>query len=84
MKKHPKWGVDILSQSGETEAPCHYPVLQHQERLDGWTYAEFEQALQRFVEAAEAWKDRLSPHEDQNAEQPTPLSPEISQHHLKA
>jgi putative nucleotidyltransferase with HDIG domain len=34
MKKHPKWGVEILSESGMIEEPSYYPVLQHHERGD--------------------------------------------------
>ncbi len=34
MKKHPKWGVDILSETSLIAEPCYYPVLQHHERGD--------------------------------------------------
>ena len=34
MKKHPKWGVEILSESGMIEETSYYPVLQHHERGD--------------------------------------------------
>ncbi|MEW5994716.1 MAG: HD-GYP domain-containing protein [Candidatus Zixiibacteriota bacterium] len=32
MKKHPQWGVEILSETGEVSPVSHYPVLQHHER----------------------------------------------------
>jgi putative nucleotidyltransferase with HDIG domain len=38
MKKHPKWGVDILSKTDELTAPSYYPVLQHHERGDRGGY----------------------------------------------
>ncbi len=34
MKKHPKWGVDILQESEELSEEIYYPVLQHHERGD--------------------------------------------------
>ena len=34
MKKHPKWGVEILSETDMVEAESHYPILQHHERGD--------------------------------------------------
>ncbi|MFQ5453128.1 MAG: HD-GYP domain-containing protein [Candidatus Zixiibacteriota bacterium] len=34
MKKHPKWGVDILKESDEIPSACYYPILQHHERGD--------------------------------------------------
>lgn len=34
MKKHPQWGVDILSQSNVIPRAAYYPVLQHHERGD--------------------------------------------------
>ncbi|HWR82513.1 MAG TPA: HD-GYP domain-containing protein [Candidatus Deferrimicrobium sp.] len=34
MKKHPKWGVDILAETDEIEGVSYYPVLQHHERGD--------------------------------------------------
>lgn len=58
-------------------------VLQHQERLDGWTYQQFEQALHRFVEAAEAWRNRLTPGHDEHAGQLAAVEPQMSEHHLK-
>lgn len=38
IKKHPKWGVEILSETDEIEASCYYPVLQHHERGDRTGY----------------------------------------------
>ncbi|SYZ74455.1 conserved hypothetical protein [Candidatus Zixiibacteriota bacterium] len=32
MKKHPKWGVEILTTTDMIEAASYYPVLQHHER----------------------------------------------------
>jgi len=32
MKKHPKWGVEILTSTDLIDASCYYPVLQHHER----------------------------------------------------
>jgi len=32
MKKHPKWGVEILTSTDMIEAASYYPVLQHHER----------------------------------------------------
>jgi putative nucleotidyltransferase with HDIG domain len=32
MKKHPKWGVEILSETEIISASSYYPVLQHHER----------------------------------------------------
>lgn len=32
MKRHPKWGVEILSGTDLIEATAYYPVLQHHER----------------------------------------------------
>jgi putative nucleotidyltransferase with HDIG domain len=34
MKKHPKWGVDLLSESDLIYDASYYPVLQHHERGD--------------------------------------------------
>lgn len=34
MKKHPRWGVEILSDTDMLAASCYYPVLQHHERGD--------------------------------------------------
>ncbi|MEW6050292.1 MAG: HD-GYP domain-containing protein [Candidatus Zixiibacteriota bacterium] len=34
MKKHPKWGVDILQETALVAEPSYYPVLQHHERGD--------------------------------------------------
>ena len=38
MKKHPQWGVDILSQSNSIPQAAYYPVLQHHERGDRTGY----------------------------------------------
>lgn len=38
MKKHPKWGVDMLSESDELTDIAFYPVLQHHERGDRGGY----------------------------------------------
>ncbi len=32
MKKHPKWGVEILTSTDLIDPSCYYPVLQHHER----------------------------------------------------
>ncbi len=32
MKKHPKWGVEILTSTDLIDPACYYPVLQHHER----------------------------------------------------
>ncbi len=34
MKKHPKWGIEILNETGLVETASHYAVLQHHERGD--------------------------------------------------
>ena len=34
MKKHPKWGVDLLTETDLIPATSYYPVLQHHERGD--------------------------------------------------
>lgn len=34
MKKHPKWGVDILTETAMVPETCYYPILQHHERGD--------------------------------------------------
>lgn len=34
MRKHPKWGVEILTESDEIAATSYYPILQHHERGD--------------------------------------------------
>ncbi len=34
MKKHPKWGVEILTETDQIDAASYYPVLQHHERGD--------------------------------------------------
>ncbi|MBU0984041.1 MAG: HD-GYP domain-containing protein [candidate division Zixibacteria bacterium] len=34
MRKHPKWGVDILQDSSMVSEESYYPVLQHHERGD--------------------------------------------------
>ena len=34
MKKHPKWGVEILEETNEISQQSYYPVLQHHERGD--------------------------------------------------
>jgi putative nucleotidyltransferase with HDIG domain len=38
MKKHPKWGVEMLSDSDELADVTYYPVLQHHERGDRGGY----------------------------------------------
>jgi putative nucleotidyltransferase with HDIG domain len=38
VKKHPVWGADILRESNLIPPKAYYPVLQHQERLDGSGY----------------------------------------------
>jgi putative nucleotidyltransferase with HDIG domain len=38
MKKHPKWGVEILAGSDLISAASYYPVLQHHERGSGQGY----------------------------------------------
>lgn len=40
MKKHPKWGVDILLQSDEIPEDSYLPILQHHERGDRSGYPE--------------------------------------------
>lgn len=34
MKKHPKWGMEILEETDQIAQPSYYPVLQHHERGD--------------------------------------------------
>ncbi|MDD3731898.1 MAG: HD domain-containing protein [candidate division Zixibacteria bacterium] len=34
MKKHPKWGVEILAETDQITQNCYFPVLQHHERGD--------------------------------------------------
>ena len=34
MKKHPKWGVEILTETDQISATSYYPILQHHERGD--------------------------------------------------
>jgi putative nucleotidyltransferase with HDIG domain len=34
MKKHPKWGVEILEETNEINQASYYPILQHHERGD--------------------------------------------------
>jgi putative nucleotidyltransferase with HDIG domain len=38
MKKHPNWGVELLSKTDMVEAASYYPVLQHHERGTGTGY----------------------------------------------
>ncbi len=38
MKKHPKWGIDILTETDMIAASSYYPVLQHHERGDRTGY----------------------------------------------
>lgn len=40
MKKHPQWGVDILSQTNVIPQAAYYPVLQHHERGDRSGYPD--------------------------------------------
>jgi putative nucleotidyltransferase with HDIG domain len=40
MKKHPKWGVEILEESDLIEPASSYPVLQHHERGDRRGYPQ--------------------------------------------
>jgi len=40
MKKHPKWGVEILEETRQVDTVCHYPVLQHHERGDRRGYPQ--------------------------------------------
>lgn len=49
-------------------------VLQRTERLDGWSYREFEQVLLRFIDSAEAWMNRLAPDFAAGDDQRIPLS----------
>lgn len=34
MKKHPKWGVDLLTETDDIPEASYYPILQHHERGD--------------------------------------------------
>jgi len=34
MRKHPKWGVEILTDTDQISATSYYPILQHHERGD--------------------------------------------------
>lgn len=34
MKKHPKWGIDIMTETDDIPAASYYPILQHHERGD--------------------------------------------------
>lgn len=34
MKKHPKWGVDLMSETNDIPEASYYPILQHHERGD--------------------------------------------------
>lgn len=34
MKKHPKWGIDLLEETKEIPQASYYPILQHHERGD--------------------------------------------------
>lgn len=38
VKKHPTWGAEILRETNLIPPKSYYPVLQHQERLDGSGY----------------------------------------------
>jgi HD-GYP domain-containing protein (c-di-GMP phosphodiesterase class II) len=40
MKKHPKWGVEILEESDMIESASQFPVLQHHERGDRRGYPQ--------------------------------------------
>jgi putative nucleotidyltransferase with HDIG domain len=40
MKKHPKWGVEILSETNVVAESVYYPVLQHHERGDRRGYPD--------------------------------------------
>lgn len=34
MKKHPKWGIDLMTETNEIPEASYYPILQHHERGD--------------------------------------------------
>jgi len=34
MKKHPKWGIDLLTETDDIPQSSYYPILQHHERGD--------------------------------------------------
>ncbi|MFC1475838.1 HD-GYP domain-containing protein [Candidatus Zixiibacteriota bacterium] len=38
VKKHPTWGAEILRETNLIPPKSYYPVLQHQERMDGTGY----------------------------------------------
>lgn len=40
MKKHPKWGVEMLEETDMIETSSHFPVLQHHERGDRRGYPQ--------------------------------------------
>lgn len=40
VKRHPKWGVEILRESNEIPETCYLPVLQHHERGGGTGYPD--------------------------------------------
>ncbi len=40
MKKHPKWGIEILQETDMVTAACHFAVLQHHERGDRRGYPQ--------------------------------------------
>ncbi|MEW4561547.1 type III secretion system chaperone [Bremerella sp. JC770] len=48
-------------------------ILQRMERLPGLTFADFEECLKQFVDAAEVWMRRLVPDSEQSGPELTPV-----------
>jgi putative nucleotidyltransferase with HDIG domain len=40
IKKHPRWGVDLMRETNEIPDESYFPILQHHERIDGSGYPE--------------------------------------------
>jgi HD-GYP domain-containing protein (c-di-GMP phosphodiesterase class II) len=40
VRKHPRYGYDILQETQLIHPDCYYPIIQHHERLDGSGYPE--------------------------------------------
>lgn len=40
IRRHPRYGFDILQETNLVHSDCYYPVIQHHERMDGSGYPE--------------------------------------------
>jgi len=82
MKKHPKWGIEILTDTDAIAASSYYPVLQHHERGDRSGYPsglnlDEMHIYSRIVAIADSFDAMTSKRVYQSTRKPWALSPPL-------